>query len=73
MIRMPMTPVIRPPVRKLILLGQAFEKSYDGLTTFAATLVGQRRERQRQATVTSRRSGLSSLPASSTGSQIASP
>ena len=32
-------PVMMPPVRKLIRLGQAFEKSYDGLTTLAATFV----------------------------------
>jgi hypothetical protein len=37
-IRMPRTPVIRPPVRKEIFRGQALEKSYDGLTMLAATL-----------------------------------
>src|SRR5438309_201179 len=36
-IRMPTTPVIRPPVRKLTNFGTALEKSYDGLTTLAAT------------------------------------
>ena len=35
----PMMPVMMPPVRNEIRFGQALEKSYDGLTTLAATLV----------------------------------
>src|SRR5580692_4928178 len=35
----PTTPVIRPPVRKEIRRGLRFEKSLDGETTLAATLV----------------------------------
>src|ERR1700687_2346617 len=38
-IRMPSTPVINPPVRKEIKLGRRLEKSLEGETTFAATLV----------------------------------
>src|ERR1700722_10021776 len=35
----PTTPVISPPVRKEIRRGFKFEKSFEGETTFAATLV----------------------------------
>ena len=54
-------PVMMPPVRKLMRLGHAFEKSYDGLTTLAATLVVS----VASASATSmmiRAIGLSSLP-----------
>ncbi len=36
---MPSTPVMMPPVRKEIRRGFRLEKSFDGETTFAATLV----------------------------------
>ena len=35
----PATPVIKPPVRNEISCGLRLEKSFDGDTTFAATLV----------------------------------
>src|SRR5438034_347188 len=68
-ITIPRTPVIRPPVRKLISLGRAFEKSYEGLTMLAATLT------DRVATASVKRAktttrGLSNFPVSVTGSQI---
>src|SRR5438874_10356368 len=71
-ITIPRTPVIRPPVRKLISLGRAFEKSYDGLTMLAATLT----DRVATASVKSAKtttSGLSNWPTSATGSQTALP
>ncbi len=37
-IRIPIIPVIRPPVLKLIYYGAKFAKSLAGLTTFAAIL-----------------------------------
>ena len=69
---MPSTPVIRPPVRKLTSRGAALEKSYAGLTVFAATFTDS------VATTTVNRprattSGFSNLAASWIGSQIASP
>ncbi len=63
---------MRPPVRKLMRFGQAFEKSYDGLTTFAATLVVSVASAS-AASMMIRRIGFSSRPVSATGSQIASP
>ena len=72
MIRMPRTPVIRPPMRKLIRFGHAFEKSYDGLTMLAATLT----DRVATASVNTANTttiGLSNLPTSATGSQIGAP
>src|SRR6202165_1964607 len=68
----PTTPVIRPPVRKLISFGITFEKSYDGLTMLAATLT----DRGATASVKSAKittSGLSNLAVSATGSQIGAP
>src|SRR5256885_9385215 len=69
---MPRTPVIRPPVRKLISLGQTFEKSYEGLTILAATLT----ESVATASVKSAKTtttGLSNFATRSTGFQIAAP
>src|SRR5208282_2536822 len=37
--KMPTTPVMKPPVRKEMRLGRKLEKSLEGDTTFAATLV----------------------------------
>ncbi len=65
-------PVMMPPVRKLMRFGHAFEKSYDGLTTLAATLVVSVASAS-AASMMIRANGLSSLPVSATGSQIASP
>ncbi len=65
-------PVMMPPVRKEIRRGQAFEKSYDGLTTLAATLVVSVAS-ARAASMMTRAIGLFSLPVRATGSQIASP
>src|SRR5438105_2712696 len=71
-ITMPRTPVIKPPVRKLINLGRAFEKSYEGLTIFAATLTESvATARVKSAKITT--SGLSNLPVSVTGSQMGAP
>src|ERR1700674_355325 len=70
--RIPSTPVIRPPKRKLIAFGQRFEKSYEGLTTFAAMLT----ESVATARVKSARTitiGLENLAVSAMGSQIAEP
>src|SRR5689334_5617563 len=70
--RIPMTPVMSPPVRNEIRFGQAFEKSYDGLTVFAATFT----ESVATASVKSARTmtmGLLNLPVRATGSQIAVP
>ena len=67
-----MTPVIRPPVRKLIFEGHTFEKSYDGLTTFAAMFVDS--VATASVNVASRMmNALSNFDVSWTGSQIASP
>ena len=38
-IRIPMMPVISPPIRNVILDGQRLAKSFAGLTTFAARFV----------------------------------
>src|SRR5579875_758345 len=65
----PSTPVISPPVRNDIQRGAVLEKSYDGLTTFAATLT----ETVATSTVSRPRmttAGLDSFVASCTGSQI---
>ncbi len=56
-------PVMMPPVRKLMRFGQRFEKSYDGLTTFAATLVVSV-ARARAASMMISRIGFSSMPVS---------
>src|ERR1700682_1832632 len=71
-ITMPRTPVISPPVRKLISFGITFEKSYEGLTMLAATLT----DRVATASVKSAKittNGLSNLAVSATGSQIGAP
>src|SRR6266540_1385313 len=70
--RMPMTPAMMLPVRKLMNRGATFEKSYDGATVFAATLT------DRVATTTVNRAkpmtaGLWNLPDSWIGSQIGAP
>src|ERR1039458_8367838 len=68
----PTTPVIRPPVRKEIRRGLRLEKSLDGETTLAATLVFKvamsRATRAMNATT-----GRLKRPSSSTGSQMARP
>jgi hypothetical protein len=69
---MPMTPVISPPVRKLIRAGTTLEKSYDGLTVLAATLtdkVATRMANSANAITT----GLRNFAVSSIGSQIGVP
>src|SRR5580698_5615188 len=71
-IRMPTTPVIRPPVRNEISRGLRFEKSLDGETTLAATLVF------RVATSSATNAmvattGWLNLPSSATGSQMGAP
>src|SRR2546430_1504801 len=71
-ITIPRTPVIRPPVRKLISLGRAFEKSYEGLTMLAATLTDRVATASVKSAKTTTR-GLSNWPTSATGSQIALP
>src|SRR6267378_5302776 len=68
----PKTPVISPPVRKLINLGARLEKSYEGLTILAATLT----DRVATASVKSAKittSGLLNWLTRATGSQIALP
>src|SRR5580700_1319538 len=71
-IRIPITPVIRPPVRNEISRGLRFEKSFDGETTFAATLVfnvaTSRAINAMVATI-----GWLNLPSRTTGSQIGAP
>src|ERR1700754_400247 len=72
MIRMPMTPVINPPVLKLIRAGARFAKSLAGPTILAAILVASvDRATASMAKLTS--SLLSNLPASTTGSQMVVP
>ena len=64
--------MIRPPVRKLISLGRAFEKSYEGLTMLAATLTDRVATASVKSAKTTTR-GLSNFPVSVTGSQIGAP
>src|SRR5579862_9291988 len=71
-IRMPTTPVISPPVRNEIKLGRKLEKSLDGETTFAATLVFSVATSS-AISATNATSGWLNLPSSTTGSQIGSP
>jgi hypothetical protein len=52
--RMPMIPVMMPPVRKLTNLGAALLKSYDGETTFVV-LALSRLVRSLSALVSGRR------------------
>src|SRR5581483_11815131 len=68
----PTTPVIRPPVRNEIRRGLRFEKSLDGETTFAATLVlSVAISSATRAMIAT--TGSLNFPSSATGSQIASP
>src|SRR5438874_11141417 len=68
----PRTPVISPPVRKLISFGRRFEKSYEGLTMLAATFTDSVATASvKSAKITT--SGLLNWPTSATGSQIALP
>src|SRR5580700_4156484 len=71
-IRIPTTPVMRPPVRNEMSRGLRFEKSFDGETTLAATLVFS------VATSSAIRAmvattGWLNLPSSATGSQMGAP
>ncbi len=69
---MPITPVIYPPVLKLIFFGARFEKSFAGLTIFAAILVAN----VEMATAIMAKLTIilfSNLPANCTGSQIVLP
>ena len=66
------SPVMRPPVRKLMTRGSAFAKSLAGDTTFAAMFTAS------VATTTENiamptTSGCVNLPTSFTGSQIGAP
>src|SRR5207244_13348854 len=71
-ITIPRTPVIKPPVRKLISLGRALEKSYEGLTMLAATLTDRVATASvKSAKITTR--GLSNFPGRVTGSQMGAP
>ena len=71
-ITIPRTPVIKPPVRKLISLGRALEKSYEGLTMLAATLTDRVATASvKSAKITTR--GLSNFPVRVTGSQMGAP
>src|SRR5680860_1115550 len=67
-----MTPVMTPPVLKLMSFGAIFEKSLAGLTMFAATFTDNvatvRAARPNRMTI-----GLENLPINWTGSQIALP
>src|SRR5580704_5502555 len=69
---MPRPPVIKPPVRKEIRLGRRFEKSFDGETTFAATLVLSVAMSNATNAITAT-SGWLNFPSNTTGSQIGSP
>ena len=70
--RMPIRPVTRPPVRKLIQRGNALEKSFAGLTTLAAMFTDSVATTMvNMAMATSAR--LSKRPTRSTGSQMALP
>src|SRR5260221_14703475 len=69
---MPMTPVISPPVRKLIRAGARLAKSLAGLTILAAMLVASvERATASMAKVTSIL--LSNLTARTTGAQMVVP
>src|SRR5215470_13755278 len=71
-IRMPTTPVMSPPVRNEIKLGRKLEKSFDGDTTLAATLVFNVAI-SNATRATSATKGWLNFPSSTTGSQIGSP
>src|SRR5215469_3528219 len=71
-IRIPTTPVINPPVRNEIKLGRKLEKSFEGETTFAATLVfNVATSSATSATIAA--SGLLNFAIKITGSHMASP
>ena len=68
-----MMPVMTPPVRKLIRLGQRFEKSFEGETTFAAIFV-ERVAIQSETSANITRIGFSSSRVMrTTGSEISVP
>src|ERR1041385_2677064 len=71
-IRIPMIPVMSPPVRKPILEGQRLEKSFAGLTTFAARLVARGGRERAKGEIASTR-GLVNLVMRTTGSQMGLP
>src|SRR5947209_7183239 len=71
-IRMPTQPVISPPVRNDMRRGLRFEKSLDGDTTLAATLVFSVAISS-ATSATKATTGLLKRPISATGSQMASP
>src|SRR5260370_7971113 len=68
----PMTPVIMPPMRKEMRRGLKFEKSFEGDTTLAATLV-VKVATSSATRATSATTGRFNRPSSTTGSQIGSP
>lgn len=68
----PAAPVIKPPVRKEINRGFKFEKSLDGDTTLAATLVFNVAIRS-AISATNATTGWWKRPMSWTGSQMGSP
>src|SRR5580700_6927278 len=70
--RTPMTPVIRPPVRKEIRRGLRFEKSLEGETTLAATLVFSVAMRIAISAINAT-TGWLNRPISATGSQMGAP
>src|SRR5260370_9553186 len=70
--RMPMQPVMSPPVRNEMRRGLRFEKSLDGETTLAATLVLSVAI-SRATSATSATAGWLNRPIKATGSQPASP
>src|SRR5437016_1275120 len=71
-IRIPTTPVMNPPVRNEINRGLRFEKSLEGDTTFAATLV-LRVAISNATSAMDATTGWLKRPSSATGSQMGSP
>ena len=72
MITMPMMPVIRPPVLKLIARGKALAKSFAGETTLAAMLTASVATTAVNIEI-AMTNGSWNLPTSLIGSQIISP
>ena len=70
--RIPITPVMRPPVRKEMSRGLRFEKSLEGDTTLAATLVLSVATSKATSAIKAT-TGWLNLPSSTTGSQMAWP
>src|SRR6516162_6220465 len=70
--KMPTNPVINPPVRKEIKLGRRLEKSLEGETTLAATLVFSVAVNRAMSAMKAT-TGWRKRVNSTTGSQIASP